>query len=116
VVAEPTASSSYTGSVGFHIAPDPGDPGEARVDVGNAAGSSIAEHRRLVRDGSQVLAHGSLVCPECELPIAATLRLPAAGALRCGFCDHVAEARAFVREDVFDTVENEVYLVARVAA
>jgi hypothetical protein len=102
--------------VGFHIAPDPGDPGDARVDAGNAAGASIAEHRRLVRDGSQVLAHGSLVCPECELPIAVMRRLPATGALRCGFCDHVAEARAFIREDVFDTVENEVYLVARVAA
>jgi len=35
--------------------------------------------------------------------------------LRCGFCDHIAPARAFVREDVFDTVRNEVYLVARVA-
>ena len=102
--------------MGFHIAPDPGDPGEGRVDSGNAAGASLAEHRRIVRDGSQVLAHGSLVCPECELPIVAKRRLPATGALRCGFCDHVAEARAFIREDVFDTVENEVYLVARVAA
>jgi hypothetical protein len=101
--------------VGF-IAPDPGDPGEARVDAGNANGAELGEHRRLVRDGSQVLAHGSLVCPECELPIAVAYRLPATGDLRCGFCDHVAEAREFIREDVFDTVENEVYLVARVAA
>ena len=116
VVAEPTASPSYTGLVGFHIAPDPGDPGDARADAGNAAATQLGEHRRLVRDGSQVLAHGSLVCPECELPIALTRRLPATGPLRCAFCDHVAEARAFIREDVYDTVENEVYLVARVAA
>jgi hypothetical protein len=101
--------------VGF-IAPDPGDPGEARVDTGPATGASLGEHRRLVRDGAQVLAHGALVCPSCELPIAATRRLPATGTLRCGFCDHVAEARDFVLEDVFDTVANEVYLVARVAA
>jgi uncharacterized Zn finger protein (UPF0148 family) len=101
--------------VGF-LAPDPGDPGEARVDAGSAAGASLGEHRRLVRDGAQVLAHGALVCPECGLPIAVTRRLPATGALRCGFCDHTAEAHRFIREDVFDTVENEVYLVARVAA
>lgn len=101
--------------MGF-IAPDPGDPGEARVDAGNAAGASLGEHRRLVRDGSQVLAHGSLICPSCQLPIAAEQRLPATGALRCGYCDHTDEARQFIREDVFDTVANEVYLVARVAA
>jgi hypothetical protein len=101
--------------VGF-LAPDPGDPGEARVDAGQAGGGALGEHRRLVRDGSQVLAHGSLICPSCELPIAAERPLPATGALRCGFCDHTAEARRFIREDVFDTVENEVYLVARVAA
>jgi hypothetical protein len=101
--------------VGF-IAPDPGDPGEARADAGQANGASLGEHRRLVRDGAQVLAHGALVCPSCELPIAVEMRLPATGILHCGFCDHAAEARQFLREDVFDTVENEVYLVARVAA
>ena len=35
--------------------------------------------------------------------------------LRCGFCDHAAPAREFVAEDVYDTLANEVYLVARVA-
>jgi hypothetical protein len=35
--------------------------------------------------------------------------------LHCGFCDHAAPARKFVREDVYDTLANEVYLVARVA-
>jgi hypothetical protein len=42
-------------------------------------------------------------------------RVPAARELRCGFCDHAAPARDFVREDVIDTWANEVYLVARIA-
>jgi hypothetical protein len=33
--------------------------------------------------------------------------------VQCGFCDHTAPARDFVREDVYDTVGNEVYVVAR---
>jgi hypothetical protein len=35
--------------------------------------------------------------------------------VRCGFCDHHGRAREFVREDVYDTLVNEVYVVARVA-
>ncbi len=34
--------------------------------------------------------------------------------VRCGFCDHAGPARQFVLEDVYDTLANEVYLVARV--
>ena len=99
----------------FHVTPDPGDPGEPQVRIGRAGGAELGEERRLVRDGAQVLAHGALICPGCELPIVATRRLPASGRLRCGFCDHVDTTREFIREDVFDTVANEVYLVARVA-
>jgi hypothetical protein len=101
--------------VAFHLAPDPGDPGEPQVRIGRTGGSEIGEERRLVRDGAQVLAHGALICPACALPIATTRRLPAAGRLRCGFCDHVAGAREFLREDVYDTLANEVYLIARVS-
>lgn len=100
----------------FHVAPDPGDPGEPRVRIGRSGGAEAGEERRLIRDGAQVLAHGSLICPSCALPMAAQGRLPATGTLRCGFCDHSGEARDFIRRDVFDTLENEVYLVARVAA
>jgi uncharacterized Zn finger protein (UPF0148 family) len=99
----------------FHLAPDPGDPGEPQVRIGRAGGSELGEERRLLRDGAQVLAHGALVCPECELPIVPAHRLRATGPLRCGYCDHAGKARDFIREDVFDTVPNEVYLVARVA-
>jgi uncharacterized Zn finger protein (UPF0148 family) len=100
--------------VALHLTPDPGDPGEPQVRIGRAGGE-IGEERRLVRDGAQILAHGALVCPECELPIVPAHRFRATGPLSCAFCDHTAEARAFVREDVFDTVANEVYLVARVS-
>ena len=99
----------------FHLAPDPGDHGEPQVRTGRTGGAEIGEERRLLRDGRQVLAHGALVCPACELPIVPAARLPATGRLRCAFCAHAAEAREFIREDVFDTVANEVYLVARVA-
>ena len=99
----------------FHITPDPGDPGEPQVRIGRAGGSELGEERRLVRDGSQVLAHGALVCSECSLPIAAHGRLPATETMRCTYCGHAAQAREFIREDIYDTVANEVYLVARVA-
>jgi hypothetical protein len=98
----------------FHLAPEPADPGEPQVEIGRAGGAVAGDHRRLVSDGSQVLAHGALICPGCQMPIEARRRLRATGPLRCGYCDHVAEARAFISEDVFDTLANEVYLVARV--
>ena len=99
----------------FDVAPDAGDPGEPQVKMGRAGGAQVGEERRLVRDGAQVLAHGALICPECELPIAVTRRFRATGSVRCGFCAHAGEAREFLREDVFDTLANEVYLVARYA-
>jgi hypothetical protein len=98
----------------FRITPDPGDKGLPEVRLGRAAGADSALERRIVRDGAQVLGHGALVCPACALPLAAHGALPLAGAVRCGFCDHVAPARDFVVEDVYDTVANEVYVVARV--
>jgi uncharacterized Zn finger protein (UPF0148 family) len=99
----------------FHLTPDPGDPGEPRVRIGRTGGAEAGEERRLVRDGAQVLAHGALICPECDLPLALLRRFRATGPTRCPYCDHAAEARDFIREDVYDTLANEVYLVARFA-
>jgi hypothetical protein len=101
--------------VALHLDPPSGDPGEPDVRQGRLAGADSAEERRLVRDGAQVLAHGALVCPACDLPVAMRFRVPAARELRCGYCDHAAPACAFMREDVIDTWANEVYLVARIA-
>ena len=100
--------------MGFQITPDPGDRGLPEVRLGRAAGADSALERRIVRDGAQVLAHGALVCPACRLPIAAHGQLSLAGEVHCGFCDHAAPARHFVVEDVYDTVANEVYVVARI--
>src|SRR5947208_11842587 len=97
----------------FRIPADPGDPGLPEVRLGRAAGADSALERRILRDGAQVLAHGALVCPSCNVPIAVHGQLRAGDQLRCGFCDHVAPARTFIAVDVFDTVANEVYLVAR---
>jgi hypothetical protein len=93
---------------------DPGDPGQPNTKLGRVDGSDVGAERRIVRDGVQVLAHGALVCPECALPLALQTQLPVRRTIRCAFCDHAAPARAFMRDDVYDTVANEVYLVARV--
>jgi hypothetical protein len=98
----------------FRIPADPGDPGLPEVRLGRAAGAEGALERRIVRDGAQVIAHGALACPSCGLPIALAERLRAAAELRCPWCDHAARSRDFLVRDVFDTVANEAYLVARV--
>jgi hypothetical protein len=100
--------------VGVHLPADPGDPGQPTTKLGRVDGSQPAAERRLIRDGVQILGHGALVCPRCALPLAIDGRTPAGLAVRCGFCEHTAPAREFVREDVYDTLANEVYLVARV--
>ncbi len=99
----------------FRVPADPGDPGVPEVRLGRAAGADSALERRIVRDGAQVLGHGALVCPDCHIPIAAHRAIAIGAELRCGFCDHEAPARSFVAADVYDTLANEVYVVARVA-
>jgi hypothetical protein len=93
---------------------DPGDQGLPDTKLGRIDGSAPGAERRLVRDGLEVLAHGALVCPSCALPLAPVERLRPMRTVVCGFCDHAAPARDFLREDVYDTVANEVYLIARV--
>ncbi len=75
--------------------------------------ADIREEDRIAHHGVQRIAHGALVCPECGLPVVIEDRVSAGSVLRCGFCDHGAPAREFVARDVFDTVANEVYLIAR---
>jgi len=41
--------------------------------------------------------------------------IPAGSQVKCGFCGHGARAREFLVRDIFDTVANEAYLVARLA-
>ena len=100
----------------FEIPADPGDPGRPNTGVGRVDGERAGAQHLLVRDGGQVLAHGALICPECALPIAPRGRFSVGTRLVCGYCEHVAPGRDFLARDVFDTVSNEVYLVARVAA
>jgi hypothetical protein len=100
--------------VTLHLPADAGDPGQPRTKLGRVDGSEAGSERRLLRDGMQVMAHGALVCPSCALPLAIGGQLSAGMRLHCGFCDHAAPAREFIVADVYDTVVNEVYLVARV--
>jgi hypothetical protein len=99
----------------FELPADPGDPGRAGTGTGRVDGAEAGAHRRLVRDGVQVLAHGALICPSCALPIAVTLPFSAGSRVVCSYCEHAGRGTEFLTEDVYDTVANEVYLVARVA-
>jgi hypothetical protein len=101
--------------MGFELPANPGDPGQPDSRAGRVDGAEAGAHRLLVRDGSQVLAHGALICPSCALPIAAAVPFSAGSRVVCGYCEHEASGRDFLAEDVYDTVANEVYLVARVA-
>ena len=101
--------------MGFELPANPGDPGQPDSRAGRVDGSEAGADRRLLRDGVQVLAHGALICPSCALPMALTAPFSVGSRLVCGYCDHGGPARDFLAEDVYDTVPNEVYLVARVA-
>jgi hypothetical protein len=75
--------------------------------------SDIAEQWRVASHGIELIAHGALVCPECDAPVVPGRSVPAHERLSCGFCGHTDRARRFLVRDVFDTVANEAYLVAR---
>lgn len=83
-------------------------PGERKVRA-----ADIRHEWRVSRDGIEVIAHGALVCPQCSAPLLVSDKLPAHTEIGCGFCDHRARAREFLVRDIFDTVANEAYLVAR---
>ena len=98
--------------MGLHLEPNDWHPlsEQRKIRV-----TDIGEERRVVRDGVQWLAHGALICPGCAVPIAISAPTSVGSELRCAFCEHEARAREFVAPDVFDTVANEVYVVARIA-
>jgi hypothetical protein len=85
-------------------------PGEQKVRA-----ADIRNEWKVSRDGIEVIAHGALVCPECDAPQVIAMPRPAGARHRCGFCAHEARAREFLVRDIFDTVANEAYLVARLA-
>jgi hypothetical protein len=99
---------------GFELAPDPGERGEPDVKLGRTGGSAVGQDPRLVTDGRQVLARGSLACPDCSLPIWPAPRMAPRESLRCAFCGHTAIALKFLRRDVRDTPANDAVLVARI--
>lgn len=85
-------------------------PGERKVRA-----ADIRHEWRLSRDGIEVIAHGALVCPNCDAPQVIATPIAAGSWVQCGFCAHRARARRFLVRDIFDTVANEAYLVARLA-
>jgi hypothetical protein len=99
--------------MGLHLDPSEGEP--IRVD-GAVRAADIRHEWRLARDGIQQIGHGALICPSCAAPVVIAVPLSAAAELRCGFCGHAERSREFLVRDVFDTVANEAYLVARLIA
>ena len=91
---------------------DPFDHRPVRREEKVRAGD-IEHERRVSRDGIEVLAHGALVCPQCAAPVVVGDRVPAHEEIACGFCGHRGASRSFLVQDVFDTVANEAYLIAR---
>jgi hypothetical protein len=85
-------------------------PGEHKVRA-----ADIRHEWKVSRDGIEVIAHGALVCPECDAPQVIAMPIRAGAPHRCGFCSHEGRAREFLVRDIFDTVANEAYLVARLA-
>jgi hypothetical protein len=77
--------------------------------------ADVGTERRIVRDGIERIGHGALVCPRCDFPLVVADPVPAGNWVTCGYCDHAAPARDFLVRDVYDTVANEVYLIARIA-
>jgi hypothetical protein len=98
--------------VALHLDPFEHEP--IRQQEGTVRVADIRPHWRVANDGIEVLAHGALVCPDCDAPVVIAGKTAAWRELSCGFCGHRARAREFLARDVFDTVANEAYLVARV--
>jgi hypothetical protein len=94
----------------LHLDPSEHDP--IRVD-GKVRAADIEQEWRVARDGIERIAHGAVICPGCAAPIALASPLPAGDELSCGFCGHTEPAREFLVRDVYDTVANEAYLIAR---
>ncbi len=97
----------------FRITQDPGDPGSDRVSSGSLGGVESQLERRLLRDGVQVIARGTLVCPECELPQPASPAVRAAQPITCSWCGHTAPARELLRTGASGAPASAARLVAR---
>ena len=97
-------------SVALHLDPFQQQPLPAEQ---KAKAADVAPEWRVARQGIEVVAHGAVVCPGCAAPLTLGAAVPAAGELRCGFCGHAGRAREFLVRDVFDTVANEAYMIAR---
>lgn len=91
------------------------DPFEYQAPGGtqHARVTDLAEEWRVAQHGIEVIAHGALICPDCRAPVVVPGSTPVQTELECGFCGHADRARAFLVRNVFDTVANEAYLVAR---
>jgi hypothetical protein len=80
------------------LQPNHGDPGDNRASSPEHVGAPEIEDR-IIRDGRQVIASGTLACAECGLPLPGRPAVSILQTLDCGWCGHSAPARAFFRAD-----------------
>jgi hypothetical protein len=96
----------------FRLTPQPGEPGADRASAGADRDGGRLE-RRLLRDGEQVIARGSLACPRCELPLPAAPPMTASRWVVCGWCGHSARAVELLRAGAAGPPGSAARLVAR---
>ncbi|CAN5483675.1 hypothetical protein BH20ACT15_BH20ACT15_03360 [soil metagenome] len=89
---------------------DPGSRPDPEREERLRASASRVEIRPARR--ALPLAVRSLACPECDMPLQIGSPASFDGAIECGFCDVVAPAREFIREQGWPPVQ----LVARLDA
>ena len=95
---------------------DPGDPGQPKTKLGRVDGSEAGAERRLLRDGMQVLGPwGAGLSPSARCRWRSAGSCPPGGGCIAASATTRPRRASSCAEDVYDTLANEVYLVARVA-
>jgi hypothetical protein len=90
------------------------EPGD-RDELHGLQSNEIYLPRKDTREAVKTLAHGSLACPSCDLPVVSAAPIGITAVMRCPFCREISAARSFLRLDRADTGLNEVRVTARLA-
>lgn len=90
------------------------EPGD-RDELHRLQSNEIYLPRRDTREAVKTLAHGSLACPCCDVPVVTAEPIRIGAVLRCPFCREIHAARSFLRLDRPDTGLNDVRVTARIA-
>jgi hypothetical protein len=90
------------------------EPGD-RDELHGLLSNEIYLPRKDTREAVKTLAHGSLACPSCDVPVVTAEPIGISAVMRCPFCREIHAARSFLRLDRPDTGLNVVRVTARIA-